>query len=115
MPLPGKFSSANYINNLASVLPLPLLLEINRLSEHLVTCSSCSLPQVGFKSSGTETLFDCVMWSESRFSNLQVSVEGSKNYDTVGNLQLSKQTLFESEKLKLSNYRHRQALRAPGG
>jgi len=93
MPLSGKLSFANYINNLASLLPLPFLLsvlEINRLSEHLVTCSSFSLPEVSFKSCGTETLFDCGMWSESRFTTLQVSVEGSKNCNTVGNLQPSK-------------------------
>jgi hypothetical protein len=117
MLVPGKISCANYINSLASVLPLAFLLsvlEINRLSEHLVTCSSCSFPEFSFKSCRTETLFDCGRWSESRFSILQVSVEGSKNCDTVGNLQPSKQTLFESEKLKLCNYRPRLALRAPG-
>jgi hypothetical protein len=118
MSLKGKFSFANYTNNLASLLPLPLLLsvlEINKLSEHLFACSSFSLPEVSFESCGTETLFDCGMWSESRFTVWQVSVAGNKNCNIVGKLQPSKQTLFESEKLKLSNYRPRQALRAPGG
>jgi len=118
MLLPGKFSFPNYINNLASLLPLPLLLsvlEISTLSEHLVTCSSFSLPEVSFKSCGTETFFDCGMWSESRFTIVLFSVADSKNCSTVGNLQPSKQTLFESQKLKLSSYRPRQALRAPAG
>jgi hypothetical protein len=103
MTLPDKFSFANYINNLASLLPLPLLLsvlEINKLSEHWFTCSSFSLPEVSSKSCGTETLFDCGMWSESRFTILHVSVAGCKNCNTLGNLQPSKQTLCESEKLK---------------
>ena len=89
MPLPDKFSFAIYINNLASLLLFPLLLsvlEINKFSEHLVTYSSFSLPEVSFKSCGTETLFDSEMWSQSRFTILQVSEAGNKNCNTVDNL-----------------------------